>query len=153
MFFASVDVLGVSLVLSENSVRKSFIPPTFIAGRTAIAMMMNPIPPIHCRIERQRRTDLGMDSTSGITDAPIVVSPDMVSNTAPVKSRLVRSQIGIAPNRQPRIQTELVRMNMSLIEREKCFGFTECVSTKATDSVITNEAKNLERPSLAVKKQ
>ena len=77
----------------------------------------------------------------------------MVSKTAPVKSRLVRSQMGSAPNRQPRIQIELVSMNMSLIEREKCLGLAECVRTKATDSVITKEAKNLERPSDAVKKQ
>ena len=51
------------------------------------------------------------------------------------------------------IQIELVSMNMSLIEREKCLGLAECVRTKATDSVITKEAKNLERPSDAVKKQ
>lgn len=47
-------------------------------------MAMIPIPPIQCSIARHSRIPSGMESSPVSTVDPVVVMPDMVSNTASV---------------------------------------------------------------------
>ncbi len=70
--------------LSEDSVLKSCIPPIFNIGRTAIAMTIIPIPPIHCKTERQSKMPGGALSKLVIIVAPVVVRPLIASKKASV---------------------------------------------------------------------
>ena len=51
-------------------------------GSTAIINTSTPIPPIQCVNERQNRPPRLRASTLGSMDEPVVVRPEMVSNTA-----------------------------------------------------------------------
>ena len=58
------------------------MPPEPTVGSTATTSTMTPIPPIHCVIDRQNSKPLDVASMSGVTVAPVVVNPDMASNSA-----------------------------------------------------------------------
>ena len=82
---------------------------------------MIPIPPIHCIIERQKRIPRGSSSTSIITDAPVVVNPDIVSKKPSVNPLTVpESRNGIIPKREKNTHTVAVsnkpsRLRMALL--------------------------------------
>ncbi len=58
------------------------MPPTPNSGRMATPSTMKPMPPSHCVSARQNSTLLAFDSISVITDAPVVVKPDIDSKYA-----------------------------------------------------------------------
>ena len=90
--------LGSAFSFSEDSVRKSCIPPTFRKGRTDSAMTMIPIPPSHCRSARHRRMPGGASLRFVRIVEPVVVMPDMDSKKASVKVKLSSHiQKGSAP--------------------------------------------------------
>ena len=51
-------------------------------GRIAITNTSTPMPPTQCEKLRQNSTPRGSDSTSLRIDAPVVVKPDTISNSA-----------------------------------------------------------------------
>ena len=53
-------------------------------GRTAMMNTSTPMPPIQCVKQRQKRPLRLMPSTLLMIDAPVVVRPDTVSNTASI---------------------------------------------------------------------
>ena len=69
---------------SDDSMRKSCMPPTLSMGMTAMAMTMMPTPPSHCRSARHISIPGGAWSSPVITVEPVVVSPDMASKKASV---------------------------------------------------------------------
>ena len=108
--------------LSEDSRRKSCIPPTRSMGRTASAVTMMPMPPIHCRMERHSRTPGGMSSSPVRIVAPVVVRPDVDSKNASVTDR-PRSLItkGMAPKAASRTQvSETSRKAVRTVRRLPC---------------------------------
>jgi len=73
---------GVSLVSFIGplvSARNSWLPPTPSSGRIATASTRMPMPPIHCRKQRQTFSDGGSASSPTITVPPVVVRPDTAS--------------------------------------------------------------------------
>ena len=58
------------------------MPPMLSIGRIATPMTMMPMPPSHCRIARHNRIPGGAASRPAITVEPVVVMPDIASNTA-----------------------------------------------------------------------
>jgi len=66
-------------MVSKASERKICMPPMRSSGRKAIDTTMMPMPPIHCRMPRQRRNPFGMWSSPVNTVEPVVVSPDIAS--------------------------------------------------------------------------
>ena len=97
---------------SDDSMRKSCMPPTLSCGRMATAMTMMPIPPNHCSKARHRRMPGAARSRSVSTVAPVVVIPDMDSNTASVKDRLRSAKAkGRAPKMAMTSQLSVVSRN------------------------------------------
>ena len=75
-------------------------------GRIASERMMIPIPPNHCVILRQRKNAVrkGLNIT-GITEAPVVVNPEMVSKKASVNEAADPvTRYGRVPKIEKRIQ-------------------------------------------------
>ena len=70
---------------SELSMRNNCMPPTLSIGKMATAMTMIPMPPTHCSSARHIRMPGGALSRPTMTVEPVVVRPDMASNTASVK--------------------------------------------------------------------
>ncbi len=70
---------------SEDSMRKSCMPPTRSTGRMATAVTMMPMPPIRWRSARQSSRPFGCSARPTITVAPVVVRPDMASKKASAK--------------------------------------------------------------------
>ena len=84
--YVSVMPLAVSLTVakglsprSEDSVRKSCMPPTRRTGRMAMAMTMMPMPPNQLSSARHNRIPGGAWSRPTITVPPVVLSPDIAS--------------------------------------------------------------------------
>ena len=84
--YVSVMPFAVSLTVakglsprSDDSVRKSCMPPTRRTGRMAIAMTMMPMPPNQLSSARHSRTPGGAWSSPTITVPPVVLSPDIDS--------------------------------------------------------------------------
>ncbi|OGB94338.1 MAG: hypothetical protein A3G82_14935 [Burkholderiales bacterium RIFCSPLOWO2_12_FULL_67_210] len=78
---------GVSLASFMGpvaSARNSWLPPTPSMGRIATASTRMPMPPSHCRKQRQRLMEPGSRSSPTSTVAPVVVSPEMASKYASV---------------------------------------------------------------------
>ena len=73
--------------VSNASTRNICMPPTPSIGMTEIAMTMMPRPPSHCNRPRQTRIPGGAVSRPMITVEPVVVIPDIASNTASVTLR------------------------------------------------------------------
>ena len=61
---------------SDDSSRKSCMPPILRNGRMTMARPMMPMPPIHCRVERHSRIEGGRASSPESTVEPVVVSPE-----------------------------------------------------------------------------
>jgi len=81
---------GVSLLSRDGpvvSARNSWVPPIFSIGRMATARITMPMPPRNWSTWRYSSTDLGSASSVSITVAPVVVSAEVASNTAPLKLR------------------------------------------------------------------
>ncbi len=76
---------GLAFSLSDSSVLKICIPPTFRNGRIDIAIRIIPIPPSHCRRARHSRIPFGASSRPVITVEPVVVIPDIDSKKESVK--------------------------------------------------------------------
>ncbi len=64
------------------SARASCIPPVPRKGRMATPRTMTPMPPSHWVSARQKAIPLGSVPGSSRIEAPVVVNPDAVSNTA-----------------------------------------------------------------------
>ena len=77
-------------------------------GRMARKSMMMPRPPSQWVRLRQKRVAWGTISTLVMTDAPVVVKPDMVSKKASVKRGSVPPRMyGRLPKRENMIQTRV----------------------------------------------
>ena len=62
-------------------------------GNIATAKITIPMPPKPLSIERQSKTERGKDSTSGMTVAPVAVTPETLSNKADVISGVADDKI------------------------------------------------------------
>ena len=69
-----------SYVTPVTSAAYNCIPPKPNSGRIATLSTMIPIPPSHWQIARHSRMECVITSTFGITVAPMVENPAMVSN-------------------------------------------------------------------------
>ncbi len=58
------------------------MPPTPANGRIATTRISTPMPPINWVIARHSRIPFGTPSRIGMTVAPVVVMPEIVSNSA-----------------------------------------------------------------------
>ena len=74
--------VNLSCVGPGTSATKRSRPSIPKPGMIAKSNTMIPIPPIHWVKERQNRVAWGKASTLFITEEPVVVKPDMVSNMA-----------------------------------------------------------------------
>ena len=72
-------------VVSPLSNLNNCIPPIFNNGITVIAITTIPIPPSHCRRDRQISIAFGALFKSCIIVDPVVVIPDMLSKKASLK--------------------------------------------------------------------
>src|SRR6056297_3835270 len=98
--------------VSNPSERKNCIPPTRISGRNTSATMTIPRPPSHCRMPRHSKSPLGRSSSPAITVVPVVVTPDIDSNSASTKpSPVSPSMKGNAPKSGSTTQTVVVSRN------------------------------------------
>ena len=89
------------------------MPPTLRNGITAIAIPMIPRPPIQCSIDLQSKMSGAVLSNPTSTVAPVVVSPDTVSNTASVKETSnSQNQKGNAPKKGTTSHAEAVMTNI-----------------------------------------
>ncbi len=94
---------------SEDSERKSCMPPTRRNGSTAMLMPMMPMPPRPWVSARHRSSPGGSASSPTITVEPVVVRPETLSNTASVmESRVTPNMKGRAAKALTRIQARLV---------------------------------------------
>ena len=64
------------------SAASRLIPPEPTVGSTATTSTITPIPPIHWVVDRQKSSPFDVDSMSGVTVAPVVVKPEIDSNSA-----------------------------------------------------------------------
>ena len=76
--------LGVSRspVGPGASAASRLMPPEPTVGSTATTSTMTPMPPIHWVVERQNNSPFDVASMSAITVAPVVVNPEIDSNSA-----------------------------------------------------------------------
>ena len=72
---------GVSLSADGpgDSALNKFIPPVPKSGRIVIVKTIIPIPPSHCVVDLQTRSDLSTELISVNIVLPVVVNPDTVS--------------------------------------------------------------------------
>jgi len=95
--------------VSELSVRKSCMPPIRRNGSMTRPIRTIPAPPTNWRSERQSNSPRGAASSPTITVAPVVVSPETVSNTASVTDRwTLPSWKGREPNQATAAQVSEV---------------------------------------------
>ena len=71
----------MSVFIPGDSALKICIPPIPSKGNIAIAKTIIPMPPNQCVILLQNRIPSGIASTSFKIVAPVVVKPEVVSNT------------------------------------------------------------------------
>ncbi|CAI8330819.1 MAG: Uncharacterised protein [Hyphomonas sp. TMED17] len=85
VWVAICSILGMNLPdMSELSSLNNCMPPTRSAGKMAIAVTIMPMPPNHCNIARHSSRPRDWLSRFVKTVAPVVVSPEMLSNIASV---------------------------------------------------------------------
>ena len=75
--------------VSKFSALNSCIPPTLSIGKIAIAITITPIPPSHCRSDRQTKIPGGESSIFVSIVDPVVVIPDMDSKKEFVKFKFI----------------------------------------------------------------
>ena len=121
--------------VSKASDRKICMPPTRSSGKKTIATTMIPTPPNHCSIDRQRSSPSGRSSSFTKTVAPVVVMPDIASNTASTTRASVAPMMkGTAPNSGSATQTAVAR-------RKVC-----CTVSRARTPLAQDNASNTPVP-------
>ncbi len=85
-------------------------------GKRTIKIMMTPNPPSHWVRLRQSRILLGTISTSGITDAPVVVSPETLSKSAETTSKEPEKRYGRLPTAESSSQAKTMVATPSRLE-------------------------------------
>ncbi|MPM72681.1 hypothetical protein SDC9_119657 [bioreactor metagenome] len=130
--FAVSFVLGTSLPTDgpglSARIRCMLCPPAI--GKTARINTNTPIPPIQWVKLRQKRLHLESTSTSLSTLAPVVVKPDMVSNSASIKLGISPFKTnGIAPTILITIQLNATVTKPSRAKNTWLSGFL-CVTIK-----------------------
>ena len=108
--------LGTSLpgVGPGDSALRIWMVLAFTEGMMAIIITSTPIPPIQCVNERQNNMPRGRDSTSLRMEAPVVVNPEMDSNSASsTRGMAPLSRKGSAPKADSRIQPSATMANPS----------------------------------------
>ena len=143
--FAVVDILDVILPLFGPvvSALKSLNPPMPRSGISATTSAITPMPPSQCVMHRQRFTLFGSASTFAMTEAPVVVKPLTLSNTASViPGKLPQRQNGTDPKRHIATHTAPTSVNAS--KTPNC-RFSACryiqnanATTQLTDIGTTN---------------
>src|SRR5262245_42025554 len=99
---------------SENSLRKSCIPPIFIIGITVNAITMIPIPPTHCKSARHNTIPEEEKSMPRMTEAPVVVNPEIASKNASTGDIVLLEKInGKAAKIDTTTQLKVVKIKVS----------------------------------------
>jgi len=115
----------------------------FSSGSTASMKRMMPRPPIHWVRALQKSSAWVCDSTSGITLAPVVVSPDITSKKASVKPRAFSPVMnGMMPNIVNTIQISAVIMNPSRLWMADVWLFVPKVAIPPVRAALPAAAAN-----------
>lgn len=108
-------------------------------GQDTTPITIKPIPPNHCKIERQSRM-LGAISSSPLrTVEPVVVIPDMVSKYASVKLMWLMNTKGRAANALAIVQTSDVIKKRSRTPRRNSAVRPMVKQTNATPCKISTD--------------
>ncbi len=118
-------------------------PEEFSIGSTARVKSMIPIPPIHCISDRHICIPWLRSETVGITDAPVVVNPDIASKYASdMVSLVVLSRNGIIPKIEKTTQTRAVSRNPSRLPISNRRGLTQNAARAPQPSVDAIAIRN-----------
>ena len=127
-----------SCVIPVTSALNICIPPDELSiGSTASVNRMIPMPPIHCISERHICTAWLSAALLSITEAPVVVKPDMASKKASDTLMLISlSMNGIIPNAENTTHTMAVSRNPQRLPISNLLGRTHVVTTIPVATVI-----------------
>ena len=135
--FAVERMRGTSLPATGpgTSARMSTMERLSDIGSTAMTNTNTPIPPTQCEKLRQNSTPCGSSSTSGTMDAPVVVKPEIISNSASMYEGMAPLMtIGSAPNAEMRIHAAATVTSPSRAKMALFFGRRKDSATPMTAS-------------------
>ena len=135
--FAVERMRGTSLPATGpgTSARMSTMERLSDIGTTAITNTSTPMPPTQCEKLRQNSTPCGSVSTCGRIDAPVVVKPEIISNSASTYEGIAPLMtIGSAPNAEMRIHAAATVTSPSRAKIALFFGRRQDSETPTTAS-------------------
>ena len=127
---AVVAILGLSLsmpipdVSAENILLLRISP----VGTRAKVNTTIPRPPIHCVMHRQNLSPWLSPSMSDITEAPVVVNPDMASNMASSILIPASNMYGIMPISEKSTHVSVTTMKLSAREKYLLWSSLACLA-------------------------